>query len=106
VVRGLFYGGGGEQLFAQFIGSMTCIVVVLSVTLAIMYAIKSIRGSWTLRVSKDGELEGLDLHEHGTAAYHMEFGQGVTYSTPANLPGNGTSLPFASSPPEPEEEKV
>ena len=26
VVRGLFYGGGGEQLFAQFIGSMTCVV--------------------------------------------------------------------------------
>jgi len=65
------------------------VVVVTSVTLLIMYAIKVIPGSWTLRVSREGELEGLDLHEHGTAAYHVEFGQGMTYSTPANLPGNG-----------------
>jgi Amt family ammonium transporter len=86
VVKGLFYGGGTGQLRAQFIGSMTCVVVVLSVTLLIMYVIKMIRGTWTLRVSRDGELEGLDLHEHGTAAYHVEFGQGMTYSTPANLP--------------------
>ncbi len=63
------------------------------VALIIMYAIKAIPGSWNLRVSRDGELEGLDLHEHGTAAYHVEFGQGMTYSTPANLP-SGSSTPF------------
>jgi Amt family ammonium transporter len=89
VVRGLFYGGGGEQLFAQFIGSMTCVIVVSAVSLVIMYAIRSIRGTWSLRISRDGELEGLDIHEHGTPAYHVEFGQGMTYSTPANLPPNG-----------------
>lgn len=94
VVRGLFYGGGGEQLFAQFIGSATCVVVVTSVALLIMYLIKKIPGTWTLRVTKDGELEGLDLHEHGTAAYHVEFGQGMTYSTPANLPSASRQLPF------------
>jgi Amt family ammonium transporter len=89
VVKGLFYGGGTDQLAAQAIGSLTCVVVVLSVTLLIMYAIKSIRGSWNLRISRDGELEGLDIHDHGTTAYHMEFGQGMTYSTPASLSGNG-----------------
>jgi hypothetical protein len=31
-----------------------------------MYALKSIK---ILRVSKEGELEGLDLHEHGASAY-------------------------------------
>jgi hypothetical protein len=36
-------------------------------------------------VSKDGELEGLDIHEHGTPPYHVELGPGMTYSTP-NLP--------------------
>ena len=51
----------------------------------------AIKGSWNLRVSKDGELEGLDIHEHGTPAYHVEFGYGMTYSTPANLSG-GTPL--------------
>lgn len=104
VVRGLFYGGGGEQLFAQFIGSATCVVVVTSVALLIMYLIKKIPGTWTLRVTKDGELEGLDLHEHGTAAYHVEFGQGMTYSTPANLPSASRGLPFET--PERTETKV
>jgi len=89
VVRGLFYGGGGEQLFAQFIGSMTCVVCVLGITLLIMYAIKAIPGTWNLRISRDGELEGMDIHEHGTPAYHVEFGQGMTYSSPPNLPRNG-----------------
>jgi Amt family ammonium transporter len=31
-----------------------------------MYAVKA---TGTLRVSKEGELEGLDLHEHGMLAY-------------------------------------
>jgi ammonium transporter, Amt family len=102
VVKGLFYGGGTAQLRAQVIGSLTCVIVVGGVALLIMYAIKAIPGSWTLRVSQDGELEGLDLHEHGTAAYHVEFGQGMTYSTPANLPlklpGNGAGQTPAHQP--------
>jgi Amt family ammonium transporter len=99
-VNGLFYGGGWDQLKAQFIGSLTCVVVVTAVSLLIMYAIKAIRGSWNLRVSQEGELEGLDLHEHGTPAYHMEFGMGMTYMTPAGLPGRGAPLPSSSSPEE------
>ena len=31
-----------------------------------MYAVKL---TGTLRVSREGELEGLDLHEHGATAY-------------------------------------
>jgi hypothetical protein len=46
-----------------------------------MFAIKAIRGSWNLRLQKEGELEGMDIYEHGTPAYHMEFGQGVSYTT-------------------------
>jgi Amt family ammonium transporter len=86
-IKGLFYGGGTDQLVAQVIGSLSCLVVVGLVGFAVMYAIRGIRGSWNLRVSEDGELEGLDLHEHGITAYHMEFGQGMSYSTPAGLPG-------------------
>jgi len=97
VVKGFLYGGGLNQLKAQFIGSMTCVVVVTGVALVIMYMIKSLNSSWTLRVSKDGELEGLDLHEHGTPAYHVEFGQGMTYSTPANLPSSGGRDPVPAS---------
>jgi Amt family ammonium transporter len=79
LVKGLFYGGGIDQLKAQIIGSFTCVVVVFGVALAVMYAIHYF--TKTLRVSRDGELEGLDIHEHGTPAYHMEFGQGVSYTT-------------------------
>jgi Amt family ammonium transporter len=100
VVRGLFYGGGTAQLRSQFIGSLTCVVVVTSVALIVMYGIKMIRGSWNLRIDKDGELEGLDIHEHGSPAYHMEFGQGMTYSTPANL---STGDPLRGSTPAPRE---
>jgi Amt family ammonium transporter len=89
IVKGLFYGGGTAQLKAQAIGSATCVVLVLGVTLIIMYAIKAIRGSWTLRLNKEGELEGMDIYEHGTPAYHMEFGQGVSYTT---LLGSGRDL--------------
>jgi Amt family ammonium transporter len=85
-VEGLFYGGGGDQLMAQIVGSLTCIVVVSSVALAVMFGLRSLKGEWNLRVARDGELEGLDLHEHGTPAYHLEFGHGVTYTA---APGTG-----------------
>jgi Amt family ammonium transporter len=87
VVKGLFYGGGLDQLKAQFIGSASCVIAVFGFSLILMYFLKN-RG--ILRLSRDAELEGMDLSEHGTAAYHMEFGQGMTYSTPAGLPFNGS----------------
>ena len=87
VVKGLFYGGGLDQLKAQFIGSATCVIAVFGFSLLLMYFLKSRK---VLRLSREGELEGMDLHEHGTAAYHVEFGQGMTYTTPAGLPFNGS----------------
>jgi Amt family ammonium transporter len=94
-VKGLFYGGGGQQLVTQMIGSLTCVIVVFTVAFLIMKAIMKIKGPWGLRVEKAGELEGLDLFEHGTTAYHLEFGQGTTYSTPAGL--SGGKLPVVES---------
>ena len=58
-------------------------VVVSLVSIALMWGVKATK---TLRISKDGELEGIDLHEHGTPAYHMEFGQGMTYTTYSGSP--------------------
>ncbi|MDQ6799118.1 MAG: ammonium transporter [Actinomycetota bacterium] len=89
-VNGLLYGGGADQLKAQIIGSVTCVVVVFTVAMILMKMIKSIKGEWGLRISQDGELEGLDIHEHGSPAYHMEFGQGMTYSSPAGLSSIGS----------------
>jgi Amt family ammonium transporter len=88
---GLFYGGGTDQLIAQVVGSISCIVVVSILAAALMYGLRSIPGSWNLRLSKEAELEGIDLFAHGVPAYHMEFGQGFSYTTPSGLGGSPVS---------------
>ena len=66
VVTGLFYGGGAAQLIGQAIGSAVVTAATLGAGFALMYAVKA---TGTLRISKDGELEGMDIHEHGGPAY-------------------------------------
>jgi Amt family ammonium transporter len=65
-LTGLFYGGGMTLLKAQFIGSAITTVSTFAVALALMYVVNL---TGTLRVSEEGELFGLDLHEHGISAY-------------------------------------
>ncbi len=65
-MKGLFYGGGTAQLMSQAIGSGAVVFATLAVSVVLMYAVKA---TGTLRVSREGELEGLDLHEHGMVAY-------------------------------------
>jgi len=66
VIKGLFYGGGSSQLIAQFIGSFAITAATLVVAFILMYAVKA---TGTLRISREGEIEGLDIHEHGMFAY-------------------------------------
>jgi Amt family ammonium transporter len=66
VVTGLFYGGGLGALKAQAIGSFSITIATLMVSLALMYSIKA---AFRLRIPTEGEIEGLDLHEHGFPAY-------------------------------------
>src|SRR5262249_44494881 len=66
LVKGLFYGGGMAQLMSQAIGSASVVFATVLVSGVLMYAVKA---TGTLRVSREGELEGLDLHEHGMLAY-------------------------------------
>jgi Amt family ammonium transporter len=84
-VTGLFYGGGGSQLWAQFVGSFSVTVAVVILALVLMYIVKLTR---TLRVSEAGELEGIDIHEHGTPAYHPEF-QFMSITLPGVTNGSG-----------------
>ena len=65
-VKGLFYGGGTAQLMSQAIGSGATTLATLVVAFILMYAVKA---TGTLRVSREGEIEGLDVHEHGMYAY-------------------------------------
>ncbi|MEP6755585.1 MAG: ammonium transporter [Chthonomonadales bacterium] len=65
-LTGLFYGGGWGLLTVQVIGSAIVTVATFAVALGLMYGVKALG---VLRVSKEGELEGLDIHEHGIPAY-------------------------------------
>jgi len=51
---------------SQIIGSGAVTIATLVAATMLMYAVKA---TGTLRVSRAGELEGLDLHEHGALAY-------------------------------------
>jgi Amt family ammonium transporter len=73
LVKGLFYGGGTDQLVAQLIGNAAIGVGVFIAALILMYAVKA---TGTLRVSKEIELEGLDIHEHGGVAYPEQVSAG------------------------------
>jgi Amt family ammonium transporter len=65
-LTGLFYGGGMTLLKAQAIGSATVTLATFAVSLVLMYAVHMMG---ILRVTKEGENYGLDLHEHGISAY-------------------------------------
>jgi ammonium transporter, Amt family len=66
LLKGLFYGGGMQVFIAQFIGSAIITISTFALAMALMTAVNL---TGTLRVSKEGELEGLDIHEHGIPAY-------------------------------------
>jgi ammonium transporter, Amt family len=66
LLKGLFYGGGLQVFEAQVIGNAIITAATFGVAMALMLAVNA---TGTLRVSKEGELYGLDLHEHGISAY-------------------------------------
>ncbi len=66
-VTGLFYGGGGSQLLAEFIGIATCIITMGTIAFIVYKIIDVIVGN---RVSEKDEIEGLDLPEMGIYGYN------------------------------------
>jgi Amt family ammonium transporter len=67
---GLFYGGGFDFLLTQFIGVAA---VAAWVTVAITITFFVIKHTVGLRVSKEEEIEGLDVHEHGLVSAYADF---------------------------------
>ena len=84
-LAGLFYGGGWTLLKAQIIGNGIITLATFGVALAVMYAV-NLTGA--LRVSEEGELYGLDLHEHGISAYPEYVISSV--AAPAGMPKEQT----------------
>jgi Amt family ammonium transporter len=85
VVKGLFYHGGTDILIAQIKGSFFITSATLIIAFALMYLVKF---TGTLRISEEGELEGIDIHEHGSPAYHPEWAY-----TGGSRSGAGVSSP-------------
>jgi ammonium transporter, Amt family len=65
-LTGLFYGGGTQVLVAQCIGSAIITGATFASAMILMLVVNAMG---LLRISEAGEIEGLDLHEHGVSAY-------------------------------------
>lgn len=77
-INGLFYGGGWNQLWLQFLGAVAVLAYSLIVTAIIALIIKAAMG---LRVSEDQEVGGIDLAEHAESAYELgESGGGGVFA--------------------------
>ena len=71
IESGLFYGGGLHLISTQVLGTLFTIVFVGVMTTAIGLPLKKFI---PIRVSREEELVGLDLAEHGEQAdYGIEF---------------------------------
>lgn len=64
--EGVVLRRGDESTRRAGIGSASVCLATFAVAMVLMYAVKA---TGTLRVSREGEMEGLDLHEHGMVAY-------------------------------------
>ncbi len=65
-LTGLFYGGGWKCFEAQCIGSAIICASTFAVAMLVFFVLNLFG---ILRISKEGEMEGMDIHEHGIAAY-------------------------------------
>jgi Amt family ammonium transporter len=65
-VTGLFYGGGWEQLVAQVIGAIICVVWAFGLGFLVFKSMDKLFG---IRVSPQEEIEGLDIGEHAAQGY-------------------------------------
>lgn len=79
---GLFYGGGWGQFIVQLEGVAAAFAFVFVASFIVLYAIKKTVG---LRISKEEEIVGLDISEHGQSGY------------PEHLPYGGSAHPNASN---------
>lgn len=64
--NGLFFGGGAKLLTAQLIGSASVIAFTFVASLIFWAIVKAVVG---MRVSREEEIRGLDIDEHGMEAY-------------------------------------
>ncbi len=67
---GLIYGGGINLLLVQLLG-VASVILWVSTTMTIVFTL--IKKTIGLRVTKEEELVGLDIHEHGLVSSYADF---------------------------------
>lgn len=72
--NGIFYTGDIEFLFVQVLGVLAIVVFTFVTTMVALKLIDFVIG---LRVEKNIEIEGLDLHEHGLKAVYDDFASDI-----------------------------
>jgi Amt family ammonium transporter len=65
--KGLFMGGGMAQLGPQLLGALTVAALVVGLSAIFWFVTKLLSNG--IRVTKEEEIEGLDMGEHGNSAY-------------------------------------
>ena len=64
---GLLYGGGFDKLIVQIEGVAAIVAWALGASFVVLFILKKAMG---IRVTKEEEIDGLDIHEHGTNCYN------------------------------------
>ncbi|MFF3730550.1 ammonium transporter [Streptomyces sp. NPDC002476] len=87
--KGLFYGGGLEQLGKQAVGVFSVLAYSLVVSAALAFLLDRTIG---MRVGEDDEISGIDRAEHAETAYDFGGAGGGTSPRAADAaPGTGST---------------
>jgi len=92
-LTGLFYGGGFKVLGAQIVGSAIVCTATFVSSMAMFWVLNQLK---VLRLSKEGELEGMDLDQHGISAY-PEYVISTLGATHGEAMAVGSKAPAMSS---------
>ena len=108
--NGLFYGGGAGLLLTQLLGVVAVGAFVFAASALLWWALKKTMG---IRVSREEEIAGLDIGEHGNRAYpdfvpaveSIDYfpGSQAPASAPASAPAPALASAESPSAPAPEE---
>jgi Amt family ammonium transporter len=82
LTKGLLYGGGFRQLGTQCLGITAILSWTIITMLAVFLFIKKTIG---LRVTREEELVGLDISEHGLASSYADFALALHTESPEDM---------------------
>ena len=96
--NGLFYGGGAGLLGTQLLGIAAVGAFVFAASLALWWVLKKTMG---IRVTREEEIAGLDIGEHGNHAYpdFVPAVESIDYSAEGPEPEPVEAVPVAEAVP-------